>query len=193
MDYQFTATMEDQLDTVAEGKLEWRPMLHEFYNPFESQLEIARDEMPDVRQEAIGRDRPVSGHPLVIRYGRFGKFIGCANYPECRYTEPWLDRTSICLPHLWQNAPRRNHTRKSQKGRTFYGCSRYPECDFTSWKRPLRSPVRTAATCSSRRTKPRHSVLCKHTYPMDELAEMTPVKVNRLNYLFFLITGNSVQ
>ncbi len=99
MDYQFTARMEDELDSIAEGNQEWRPMLREFYAPFEHQLTIARDTIPQMQQEElIGRDCPVSGHPLVIRYGRFGKFVGCSNYPECRYTEPWLDRPGITCP-----------------------------------------------------------------------------------------------
>lgn len=173
MDFQFTAKMETQLDTVAEGHLEWRPMLHEFYNPFERQMEIARTAMPSVRQEeAIGRDCPVSGHPLVVRYGRFGKFIGCSNYPECRYTEPWLDRTSIPCPVCGKTHGGEIIQRKSKRGRTFWGCSRYPDCEFTNWKRPLPQPCpncgnllvelnKTTAQCT----------VCQHTYPMDEISE----------------------
>lgn len=173
MDYQFTARMEDQLDTVAEGHMEWRPMLQEFYSPFEHQIEIAREEMPTVRQEElVGRDCPVSGHPLVIRYGRFGKFIGCSNYPECRYTEPWLDKMNIPCPICGKTHGGEIIARKSRKGRVFYGCSRYPECEFTSWKRPLPQPCpncggllieqnRTSAQCQT----------CEHTFLIDELTD----------------------
>ncbi len=176
MDYQFTARMEDELDSVAEGNLEWRPMLHEFYEPFAQRLIAAREQMPNVRQEeAVGRDCPESGHPLVIRYGRFGKFIGCSNYPECRYTEPWVDRMSIPCPTCGKQHGGEIVARKSRKGRTFYGCSRYPECEFTSWKRPLAPPCpncgnllveqnKTTAQCTN----------CGRTYPMDELIEKTP-------------------
>lgn len=171
LDYQFTARMEDQLDTIAEGHLEWRPMLREFYGPFEQHMDIARQQMPQVRQEeTIGRNCPESGHPLVIRYGRFGKFIGCSNYPECRYTEPWLDRMNIACPVCGKTHGGEIIARKSRKGRVFYGCSRYPECEFTSWKRPLPQPCpncggllieqnRTTAQCS----------VCAHIYHMDEL------------------------
>lgn len=176
LDYQFTARMEDQLDTVAEGELEWRPMLHEFYQPFEKHLAIAREQMPRVRQEeTVGRDCPQSGHPLVIRYGRFGKFIGCSNYPECRYTEPWVDRTSIACPTCGKTHGGEVVARKSRKGRTFYGCSRYPECEFTSWKRPLPQPCPNCGNLLIEQSKNRaQCVNCRHTYPIDELVAKTP-------------------
>ncbi len=171
MDYQFTARMEDQLDTIAEGQIEWRPMLKEFYTPFEQQIAAARTEMPRVRQEeTIGRNCPESGHPLVIRYGRFGKFIGCSNYPECRYTEPWVESTSVPCPSCGKTHGGEIVVKKSRKGRTFYGCKRYPDCEFTSWKRPLPQPCpdcggmlveqnRTTAQC----------VVCSHTFAIEEL------------------------
>ncbi len=141
MDYQFTARMEDQLDAVAEGHLEWRPMLREFYRPFEQQIQRARDEMPTLRQEEqVGRACPKCGHSLVIRYGRFGKFIGCSDYPTCRYTEPFLDRLGIPCPTCHKTHGGEIIARKSKRGRTFYGCSRYPDCEFTVWKRPLPQP-----------------------------------------------------
>ncbi|MBL8154776.1 MAG: type I DNA topoisomerase [Anaerolineae bacterium] len=176
INYQFTAKMEDQLDTIAEGHLEWRPMLREFYTPFEQQLQRARTEIPRVRQEeTIGRDCPESGHPLVIRYGRYGKFVGCSNYPECRYTEPWLDRISIACPVCGKTHGGEIIARKTRKGRTFYGCSRYPECEFTSWKRPLPQPCpncggllieqsRNSAQCT----------VCQHRFPVNELTEKIP-------------------
>jgi DNA topoisomerase I len=176
LDYQFTARMEDQLDTVAEGHLEWRPMLREFYDPFQKSLAAARENMPRVRQEElVGRDCPVSGHPLVIRYGRFGKFIGCSNYPECRYTEPWVDRTSIPCPTCGKEHGGEIVARKSRKGRTFYGCSRYPECDFTSWKRPLSTPCPNCGNLLVEQNKTTaQCVACGHTYPIDILSEKAP-------------------
>jgi DNA topoisomerase-1 len=175
MNYRFTAHMEDELDEIAEGKLEWRPMLREFYTPFERQIEIAREQMPQVRQEeTVGRNCPVSGHPLVIRYGRFGKFIGCANYPECRYTEPWLDRTGIACPICGKTHGGEIITRKSKKGRTFYGCSRYPECEFTSWRRPLPQPCPNCGNLLVELNKnTAQCTVCEHTYQMDELPNAT--------------------
>jgi DNA topoisomerase I len=171
MDFQFTARMEDELDEIAEGDLEWRPMLREFYDPFEQQIAIARETMPRVAQEeTIGRDCPVSGHPLIIRYGRFGKFIGCANYPECRYTEPWLERTGITCPTCGKTEHGEIIVRKSKKGRVFYGCSRYPECDFTSWRRPLPQPCPNCGNLLVEQNKTTaQCTVCEHTYQMDEL------------------------
>jgi DNA topoisomerase-1 len=171
MDFQFTAKMEDELDDIAEGELEWRPMLRDFYSPFERQIEVARTSMPRVTQEeTVGRDCPVSGHPLVIRYGRFGKFIGCSNYPECRYTEPWLERTGISCPVCGKTDHGEIIIRKSKKGRVFYGCSRYPECDFTSWRRHLPQPCPNCGNLLVEQNKTTaQCTVCEHTYQMDEL------------------------
>jgi DNA topoisomerase-1 len=175
MHYRFTARMEDQLDTIAEGNLTWQPMLREFYTPFARQLLTAQETMPQVRQEEyIGRDCPESGHPLIIRYGRFGKFIGCSHYPECKYTEPFLERTGIACPVCGGTHAGEVVQRKSRKGRIFYGCSRYPDCDYTSWKRPLAQPCpncgkllveqnKTIAVCTG----------CARTFQMDELSDRT--------------------
>jgi len=174
MDYQFTARMEDELDEIAEGELEWQPMLRDFYSPFERQIEVARESMPRVSQEeTIGRNCPVSGHPLVIRYGRFGKFIGCSNYPQCRYTEPWLERTGIACPVCGKNHQGEIIVRKSKKGRVFYGCSRYPECEFTSWRRPLPQPCPNCGNLLVEQNKTTaQCTVCEHTYQMDELPDV---------------------
>lgn len=137
LDFQFTAHMEDELDEVSEGKMEWQPMLNEFYQPFDQQMQNARDNMPQLRQEeTIGRDCPETGHPLVIRYGRWGKFIGCSHYPECKYTEPYLETTGVICPLCGEEHGGELIVRKTRKGRTFYGCSRYPECEYSAWKLP---------------------------------------------------------
>jgi DNA topoisomerase-1 len=148
-------------------------MLREFYTPFEQQLQRARAEIPRVRQEEpIGRNCPESGHPLVIRYGRYGKFVGCSNYPECRYTEPWLDRISTACPVCGKTHGGELIARKTRKGRAFYGCSRYPECEFTSWKRPLSQPCPNCGGLlieQSRSTA--QCTVCQHRFPMHELTE----------------------
>ncbi|GAB4509350.1 MAG: type I DNA topoisomerase [Anaerolineae bacterium] len=138
MDYQFTARMEDQLDNVAEGDVEWRPMLREFYDPFEQELVNARTHMPTVRKEEyVGRICPTcETGQLVIKYGRWGKFIGCTNYPDCKHTEAYLERTGILCPKCGEAHGGEIVERKTRKGRTFYGCSRYPECDYSAWKLP---------------------------------------------------------
>jgi DNA topoisomerase-1 len=134
----FTAKMENELDRVASGEREWVPVLRDFYDPFEKTLEAARENMPDVglQNEEIGRDCPECGNPLIIRWGRYGKFIGCSNFPDCRHTEPWLEYIGVPCPEDGGDLVER----KTRKGRIFYGCANYPECEWTSWKRPLPQP-----------------------------------------------------
>jgi len=131
----FSAQMEDDLDLIAEGKAQWREIVGEFYNTFEPQLKHAQNEMPEQKAglEKVGRSCPKCGHDLVIRWGRYGKFISCSNFPECRYTEPWLEKTGVTCPECGGEIVRR----RTRKGRVFFGCSNYPECQFTSWKEPI--------------------------------------------------------
>jgi DNA topoisomerase-1 len=138
VDYQFTARMEEDLDMIASGQAEWTEVIHEFYHPFEEDLKKAQAEMPVTKSEPepIGRKCPEDGGELVIRYGRFGKFISCSNFPTCRYTEPWLEKIGIRCPKDGGELVER----KTRKGRIFYGCENYPNCDFTSWKRPIKVP-----------------------------------------------------
>ncbi|MCC7358459.1 MAG: type I DNA topoisomerase [Anaerolineales bacterium] len=138
VDVNFTANMENELDQIADGEREWVGVLNEFWAPFVEQVKAAEADMPQVNTgpDYVGRDCPESGHPLVIRWGRYGKFIGCSDFPKCRYTEPWLEKIGVDCP--------KDHgalvERKTRKGRVFYGCANYPACDFTSWKRPLPQP-----------------------------------------------------
>jgi len=138
VDYQFTARMEEDLDMIANGQAEWVEVMHEFYHPFAEDLKKAQAEMPVTKSEPekIGRICPEDGGELVIRYGRFGKFISCSNFPTCRYTEPWLEKIGIACPKDGGDLIER----KTRKGRTFYGCANYPNCDFTSWKKPIKQP-----------------------------------------------------
>lgn len=135
VDLKFTANMEADLDRIAEGQAKWEKVMQEFYTPFEFKVKRAQAEMPltNTGPEPIGRACPECGKDLVIRYGRYGKFISCSGFPECRHTEPWLLKIGVECP--------KDHgdivERKTRKGRTFFGCANYPNCDFTSWKRPL--------------------------------------------------------
>jgi DNA topoisomerase-1 len=130
--------MEEELDQIADGEREWVGVLREFWEPFSRDLKAAEADMPQVNAEPerVGRDCPQSGHPLIIRYSRYGKFIGCSGFPECRYVEPWLEKIGVKCPKDGGELTER----KTRKGRVFYGCANYPTCDFTSWKRPLSQP-----------------------------------------------------
>ncbi|MDP1545839.1 MAG: DNA topoisomerase, partial [Anaerolineales bacterium] len=138
VDLSFTAHMEEDLDKIADGEMIWTDAIREFYEPFSEDVKKAQAEMPVSKSEPepIGRQCPDDGGELVIRYGRFGKFISCANFPNCRYTEPWLEKIGIACPTDGGDLVER----KTRKGRTFFGCANYPNCDFTSWKRPLAKP-----------------------------------------------------
>ena len=138
VDYNFTARMEEDLDKISTGEAEWVKVMHEFYGPFSKRVEKAQEDMPVVKSgpEPIGRDCPKCGKELVIRYGRYGKFISCSGFPECRHTEPMLEKIGITCPQDGGELVQR----KTRKGRTFFGCHNYPECDFTSWKRPIEQP-----------------------------------------------------
>jgi len=137
VDIGFTARMENDLDKVADGSLNWEELVGDFYEPFSRSLEHAQEEMPVNKKEPepIGRLCPECGKDLVIRYGRYGKFISCSGFPECKYTEPWLHKIGVNCPKDGGDIVER----RTRKGRIFYGCSNYPKCDFTSWKRPLRT------------------------------------------------------
>ncbi|HSM23508.1 MAG TPA: type I DNA topoisomerase [Anaerolineaceae bacterium] len=144
VDPGFTALMETSLDQVASGEKNWKSVIEEFYKDFSIHLERARQEMPETKTELekIGRECPKCGHELVIRFGRFGKFISCSNFPTCRYTEPILEKIGVKCPDCSSGEV---VIRRTRKGRIFYGCSNYPECQFTSWKQPVSE---VCPTCS---------------------------------------------
>lgn len=135
VDLSFTSRMEDELDEIATGEREWVPVLSEFWEPFTKTMERAEQTMEKVqiRDEPTGEDCPECGRPLVYKLGKFGKFIGCSGFPECRYTEPFLVRIGVTCPKCEQGEL---VERRSRKGRIFYGCERYPECDFAAWSKP---------------------------------------------------------
>jgi DNA topoisomerase-1 len=135
VDFGFTARLEERLDEISTGKQDWIEVVRDFYEPFSAQLEIASEAMPEmkVEPETIDRFCPECGNQLVIRHGRYGKFIGCSDFPTCRFTEPWLDKIGVLCPLDGGEIIKR----RTKKGRTFYGCANYPECEFTSWKRPI--------------------------------------------------------
>ncbi len=139
VDVNFTAAMEANLDKIAAGEQPWVEIISEFYGPFAAQVAKAEKEMPEVKAEPeyIGRTCPTCNEGrLLIRWGRYGKFISCERFPECRHTEPWLEKIGVTCPDDGGDLVQR----RTRKGRIFFGCANYPECEFTSWKRPLGKP-----------------------------------------------------
>ncbi|MCP4360796.1 MAG: type I DNA topoisomerase [Chloroflexi bacterium] len=131
----FTARMENELDKVAEGEA-WVPIIANFYSHFAKNLDKADEALPklDLRREPepVGRECPDCGSPLVYREGRYGRFIGCSNFPKCRYTEQILKKVGVTCTNGGELVERR-----TKRGRVFYGCSRYPDCEWRSWNKPI--------------------------------------------------------
>ncbi|MBN1283882.1 MAG: type I DNA topoisomerase [Anaerolineae bacterium] len=172
IDVTFTAQMEEELDEIAQGEKQWVPVIREFYGPFKERLKHARQHMPEVRtEEEIGRVCPKCGSPLIVRWGRYGKFIGCSNYPECRHTEPWLEKIGVVCPQCGTGEVVR---RRTKRGRVFYGCSNYPECEFTSWKRPLSQPCpECGGLLVEERRDHAQCTTCESRFVIDQLAAQT--------------------
>ena len=131
----FTARMEEELDRIARGEEDRVHVLRAFYGPFQQAVEVAGATMKPqhVEPEKIGEACPECGGDLVIREGRYGKFIGCANYPTCKYTRPIVDDTGVKCPKDGGRIVKK----RSRKGRIFYGCENWPKCDFVTWREPI--------------------------------------------------------
>lgn len=170
VDLGFTAKMEKELDQIADGKTEWVDVVREFYGPFSEEVRKAQELMPVTKAEPekVGRTCPECGHDLIIRWGRYGKFISCSNFPNCRYTEPILTKIGVKCPKDGGEIVER----KNRRGRTFYGCMNYPKCDFTSWKKPLAIPCPNCGgmlVVSNKREA--ECLKCSNVYPLDEIQE----------------------
>ena len=138
VDLKFTAQMEGELDGVAEKGDDWVGVLRTFYDKFSRELATAEEKLPKFEQRDEPTDKicPNCERPMVIKSGRFGKFISCTGYPECKTTMPILKDTGAKCPKDGGMIAER----KSRKGRTFYGCANYPACDFVSWDRVVPEP-----------------------------------------------------
>jgi len=168
VDVGFTSKLENQLDQIASGDAAWVAVIDEFYQSFSDRLSFAEAAMPEIKTEldTIGRACPECGHDLVLRWGRYGKFISCSNFPDCRYTEPYLEKIGMSCPKCNQGEVVR---RKTKRGRIFYGCSRYPDCDFTSWKEPIPQPCpkcQGTLVLSNERTV--ECLQCESRFPKDQ-------------------------
>ncbi len=167
----FTSRLEDQLDQVASGDEAWVDVIREFYGPFSERLAHAEKAMPEKKAELqkVGRTCPKCKHDLIVRWGRFGKFISCSNFPDCRYTEPYLEKIGMTCPVCDQGDVVR---RKTRKGRTFYGCSRYPDCEFTTWKQPVPTPCpQCQGTLVISNKRHVQCLACEETFLQDEILE----------------------
>jgi DNA topoisomerase-1 len=159
VDIQFTAAMEADLDRVEDGEESWRALLGTFYEDFSAYLARAEKEAGPVHIEEESTDEVCDrcGRPMVIKHGRFGRFLACSGYPECQNTRPLLQKTGAECP----KCARPVVVRRSRKGRTFYGCSGYPECDFVTWYPPSdKTCPRCGAFLAQKGRGPRGALTC---------------------------------
>ncbi|KKW19174.1 MAG: DNA topoisomerase I [Candidatus Sungbacteria bacterium GWC2_49_10] len=141
VDVQFTARMEGDLDEIAEGTKEWRPVIKEFYDPFAKHLaekyeQVEKQNMIEETDEVCEK----CGKPMVIRHGRFGKFLACSGFPECKNTKTLKNNAEAINMKCPKCTEGNIIIRRTKRGRVFFGCSRYPACDYASWTDPRKPP-----------------------------------------------------
>ncbi|MDS1029100.1 type I DNA topoisomerase [Bacillota bacterium LX-D] len=134
IDVEFTANMEDNLDEVEEGKLNWKSVVQNFYEPFARELSEAEKEIGEIEiaDEISDELCEKCGRNMVVKMGRYGKFLACPGFPECRNTKPLLEEIGVKCP----KCDGKLVMRRTKKGRKFFGCSNYPECQYVSWDKP---------------------------------------------------------
>lgn len=135
LDIDFTANMEDQLDDVEMGSTQWKDVIRNFYKGFEKELEVANKEIEKIEQKVILTDEVCEkcGKPMALKNGRFGEFLACTGYPECKNTKAIVKKIDVKCPKCGIGDI---VARKSRRGKIFYGCSQYPECDQVFWYKP---------------------------------------------------------
>ena len=127
--------MENDLDKVAEGKKVWNKVLDDFYKIFEPRVENAFSDMAKKEPEKTGEVCPECNSPLVVRNGRYGEFVACSNYPECKYIKKEKQEEKVIMD--CPDCDGKIIEKKTKRGKIFYGCNNYPKCKFASWDKPL--------------------------------------------------------
>lgn len=159
VDTQFTAAVEEQLDEVEEAAADWQSVLERFYGPFAKELAVAEEDIGRIElpEETTDEVCPECGRPMLVKRGRFGKFLACSGYPECKATKPFLEKTGGVCPKCGEAIV----VRRSRRGRTFYGCSAYPACNFVTWNRPSEKTCpRCGASLAFRRRGGHEGLVC---------------------------------
>ena len=162
---KFTANLESQLDDIAEGKVGWEKTIYNFYSGFRKDVEKAESEMEkvEIKQEFTGESCPECSSPLVFKLGKFGKFIACSNFPDCRYTNTIQKKVGVKCPKC------KKHDileKKSKKDKLFYGCEGFPTCDFVSWDKPIN---RNCPKCDNILFEGKKGVHCDHCDYKEEI------------------------
>ena len=171
---EFTARMEEELDEIASESRDWVSVVQNFYTPFEKNLEDASLLIDKVKlaDELTGESCPKCGWPIVVKTGRFGKFLACSGYPDCKYTKSFQIKIGVNCPQCGSELVER-----LSKKRTFYGCSNYPHCQFATNARPIPQPCpKCGGLLSLYRTKWAKCTKCKHKVELEELEKKTITK-----------------
>ncbi len=160
VDINFTATMEDKLDEVEEGKGEWKQIIREFYPPFHKEVLDAteklekitiQDEVTDIICEKCGRN-------MVIKYGRYGKFLACPGFPDCHNAKPFYENANVNCPECGGKVL----IKKTKKGRKYFGCENHPECNFMSWNKPTGEKCPRCGNFMEEKGKKNTKIVCSN-------------------------------
>ncbi len=155
VDLSFTANMESLLDMVADGRLDWKTIVRNFYPDLDEAVKVAEKELETVKIEDEVTDEicELCGRNMVVKYGPHGKFLACPGFPECKNTKPYLEKIGVPCPKCGKEVVRK----KTKKGRLYYGCENNPDCDFMSWQKPstIACPV-----CGSYMVEKGNKLLC---------------------------------
>ncbi len=160
VDVGFTAEMEDRLDDVEVKNADWHKVISDFYSTFEKDLKVADESIEKlvIEDEPTGENCPVCGKPLVIKHGRFGEFIACSGYPDCRTTMTIQKKLDVKCPKCGKDLV----VRKSRKGKTFYGCSGYPDCNQVYWNKPVNQKCPECGALMTEKKTKSYSLICSN-------------------------------
>ena len=160
VDVGFTASMEDKLDEIEMKKIGWKRVIRDFYGPFSEEMKAADEAIEKVHIEDKPTDEvcELCGRPMVIKAGRFGEFIACSGYPECRNTKPIVKSTGVRCPKCGKDIV----ARKSKRGRVFYGCSGYPDCRTVFWDRPTEKKCPECGSVILEKKSKNHTFVCSN-------------------------------
>ncbi len=154
---EYTKNMEDDLDKIAEGNMEWNKLLSIFYQEFEPKVEVAFKNMEKKAPEETGESCPNCGSPLVIKQSKYGKFTACSNYPTCKYIKSNKEEKEVKEIISCPKCDGKILEKKTKRGKIFYGCSNYPKCDFASWDKPIEEKC---PTCNGTLTEKKDKIKC---------------------------------
>lgn len=154
---EYTKNMEDDLDKIAEGNMEWNKLLSIFYQEFEPKVEVAFKDMEKKAPEETGELCPNCGSPLVIKQSKYGKFTACSNYPTCKYIKSNKEEKEVKEIISCPKCDGKILEKKTKRGKIFYGCSNYPKCDFASWDKPIEEKC---PNCNGTLTEKKDKIKC---------------------------------